>query len=201
MAAVYACGCATVPPETCSLPAAMHASPERRSGDDLRFFTQPPEMSSPLSYRPAYPADAEACVALRGQTRQNAVSRERLAELGITPASWAEDTRSGRLPGHVCVNGEQLVGYCFGDAASGEIVVLALLPDYEGRGIGRHLLGLMVQTLRAAGHQRLFLGCARDPATRSHGFYRHLGWRPTGEFDALGDEVLELTLNVSTSGG
>ncbi|MBA4340786.1 MAG: GNAT family N-acetyltransferase [Methylibium sp.] len=156
-------------------------------------------MSATLIYRPACPADAEACVALRGQTRQNAVSRERLAELGITPASWAEDTRCGRLPGHVCQDGEQLLGYCFGDAASGEIVVLALLPDYEGQGIGRRLLDLMVQTLRTAGHQRLFLGCARDPATRSHGFYRHLGWRPTGEFDALGDEVLELTLLVSAA--
>lgn len=171
-----------------SAAAMISASPDR-----------PNPMNATLTYRAAGPADAEACVALRGRTRQNAVSRERLAELGITPESWAEDTRSGRLPGHVCLDAEQLVGYCFGDAASGEIVVLALLPEHEGRGIGRHLLGLMVQTLREAGHPRLFLGCARDPATRSHGFYRHLGWRPTGEFDALGDEVLELTFQVSSS--
>ncbi len=175
----------------------MQNGVKRSSSDDRRLNLRLTDMSATLIYRPACPADAEACVALRGRTRQNAVSRERLAELGITPASWADDTRSGRLPGHVCLDGEQLVGYCFGDTASGEIVVLALLPEHEGRGIGRQLLGLMVQTLREAGHQRLFLGCARDPATRSHGFYRHLGWRPTGEFDALGDEVLELTLQVS----
>ncbi|WP_442906753.1 hypothetical protein [Janthinobacterium sp. 67] len=26
--------------------------------------------------------------------------------------------------------------------------------------------------LRAQGHQRLFLGCSSDPASRSYGFYR-----------------------------
>jgi hypothetical protein len=54
------------------------------------------------------------------------------------------------------------------------------------------LLARVVQDLRAAGHTRLFLGCARDPSTRSHGFYRHLGWQPTGEIDANDDEILEL---------
>jgi hypothetical protein len=54
------------------------------------------------------------------------------------------------------------------------------------------LLARVVQDLRAARHSRLFLGCARDPATRSHGFYRHLGWRPTGQIDANDDEILEL---------
>ena len=96
------------------------------------------------------------------------------------------------LPGHVCLDGETIVGYCFGDKASGEVVVLALLPAYEGRGIGRRLLGLVVDHLAALGHQRLFLGCAADPATRSHGFYRHLGWVSTGAFDGAGDEILEL---------
>ncbi|MER2177626.1 MAG: GNAT family N-acetyltransferase, partial [Stenotrophomonas maltophilia] len=32
---------------------------------------------------------------------------------------------------------------------------------------------------------------------RSHGFYRHLGWRPTGEIDSLGDEVLELHVGAT----
>jgi hypothetical protein len=37
----------------------------------------------------------------------------------------------------------------------------------------------------------LFLGCAADPAVRSYGFYRHLGWRSTSTFNEAGDEVLE----------
>lgn len=145
----------------------------------------------PLTIRPATPEDVPACVVLRGQTRQNAVSVERLAAAGITVESWAGEVRSGSLPGFVCMDDDSLAGYCFGDKASGEVVVLALLPAYEFRGIGRRLLGLLVQLLADSGHQRLFLGCSPDPGTRSHGFYRHLGWVSTGSLDAAGDEILE----------
>ena len=147
-----------------------------------------------LQYRPATPDDAAECVAIRGQTRENAISEERLGAIGITAESWAEDIRSGALPGHVCVAKGKVVGYCFGAAATGEVVVMALLPEFENRGIGRRLLKLVLKDLVGRGHRRLFLGCSRDPATRSYGFYRHLGWRPTGRLDKLGDEILELDL-------
>ncbi len=147
-------------------------------------------------YRAAVALDAVDCVVIRGQTRQNAVSADRLAALGITADSWGRDIQAGRLPGHVCVVDGRTAGYCFGDATTGEVVVLALLPRFEGCGIGKRLLSLVVHELQARGHGRLFLGCAKDPATRSHGFYRHLGWRPTGQIDTNDDEVLELVLNA-----
>ena len=49
-----------------------------------------------------------------------------------------------------------MAGYCFAGRDSGEVLVLALLPDYEGRGIGRQLLQDVVSLARDAGHQRLF---------------------------------------------
>jgi GNAT superfamily N-acetyltransferase len=70
--------------------------------------------------------------------------------------------------------------------------VLALLPEYESRGIGRTLLSRVAKDLWSLGFKRLFLGCSRNSSHRSYGFYRHLGWRPTGTFDAHADEVLEL---------
>jgi GNAT superfamily N-acetyltransferase len=152
-----------------------------------------------LTLRPALPSDIAACIDLRGRTRENAVSASRLAELGITEASWSAQVREAALPGVVATaqdtpDGDTLAGYCFGDAHSGEIVVLALLPRYEGQGLGRRLLDTMVAHLAALGHRRLFLGCSDKPAHRSHGFYRRLGWSPTGLKDGLGDEVLELRL-------
>jgi ribosomal protein S18 acetylase RimI-like enzyme len=137
------------------------------------------------------PDDAAACIDLRGRTRQNAVSAARLAAVGITEASWAEEVRTHKLPGYVCSVDDKMVGYCFGDAETGEVVVLALLPEYEDQGIGKELLRLAMSGLRSRGHERLFLGCSDDPATRSYGFYRHLGWRSTGVMDSNGDEVLE----------
>ena len=129
---------------------------------------------------------------IRGKTRENAIPADRLASVGITVASWSEEVRRGTLLGHVCLANEQIIGYCFGDSTSGEVVVLAVLPDFEGQGIGKKLLNLVVQDLLAAGFSRLFLGCAADPATRSHGFYRYLGWRSIGTYDRAGDEILEL---------
>lgn len=111
--------------------------------------------------------------------------------MGITRETWAADVAAGSLPGYVCVSRSTLAGYCFGARDTGEIVVLALLPEFENQGIGRTLLELMVDDFQALGFDRLFLGCSADPATRSYGFYRHLGWRSTGKIDAHGDEVLE----------
>ena len=150
-----------------------------------------------LTHRPAVPEDAPACIALRGRTRQNAVPAERLAAYGITAASWADGIRSGATPGCVCMDGDTLVGYCFGDRATGEVLVLALLPAFEGQGLGRDLLARVVRQLAGLGWTRLVLGCSTDPASRSHGFYRHLGWQPTGQLDAHGDEIVALVPSLN----
>ena len=144
-----------------------------------------------ITFCQATPDDTAACIAIRGKTRENAVSAERLMALGITLESWSHDVRSGKLWGLVCLADQQMVGYCFGDRLTGEIVVLALLPDWEGTGIGKRLLQGVVQQLHSDGFERLFLGCSSDPCSRSYGFYRHLGWRSTGKFDAAQDELLE----------
>lgn len=153
-----------------------------------------------LEFRSAVPEDAGACIDLRGRTRQNAFSEDALAGLGITRATWAEGIRDGSCPGHVCQSGDGLVGMAFADRDSGEVVVVAVLPEFESLGIGKQLLERTLQDLKAHGHTRSFLGCNSDPSSRSHGFYRRLGWCPTGEFDALGDEVLALSLDRFDAG-
>ena len=145
-----------------------------------------------LKYRPALPEDAAECVVVRGKTRQNAASEEWLRSIGITSKSWAENIRSGALPGDVCVVDGEIVGFCFGLRETGEIQVLAVLPDFENCGVGRELLNRTSKELAKLGHARLFLGCSPDPESRSYGFYRHLGWRSTGTFDKYGDEILEI---------
>lgn len=177
--------------------------PDTAEGDTLTY-----------RYRPAVPDDAPRCVAVRGQTRENAFSVDQLKAIGVTVDSWRAGIADGSLPGHVCLfdggrdgardggaggetggdPGGKVIGYCFGAPSSGEVVVLALLPEHENRGIGKKLLDTLVSDFKALGHQRLFLGCSANPAVRSYGFYRHQGWRSTGTVDAANDEVLELLL-------
>ena len=145
-----------------------------------------------IVYRRATTQDARDCIRIRGLTRDNAIPEQRLAELGITTASWAEGIRSEEVMGYVCLAGNHMVGYGFGSVTSGEVLVVALLPSHENQGIGRELLRLVTARLRASGHKRLFLGCSPDSTVRSYGFYRRLGWLSTGTFDSNGDEVLEL---------
>jgi ribosomal protein S18 acetylase RimI-like enzyme len=144
-----------------------------------------------LEYRSATPADARDCIRLRGLTRENAISEDWLASVGITTESWAKDIQDGASPGFVCVAEDEMAGYCFGSSKTGEVLVLAMHPNYENRGIGRELLRLVIACLQEQGHERLFLGCSPDPSVRSYGFYRHVGWSSTGTFDENGDEVLE----------
>jgi ribosomal protein S18 acetylase RimI-like enzyme len=156
-----------------------------------------PEMSSEvasLQFRSALPEDAGSCIDLRGKTRQNAFSAEALAAIGITLETWTEGIRTNQSPGHVCLADGAVVGMSFWDRASGEVLVVAVLPEFESLGIGKRLLENVLEDIRQAGFTRSFLGCNSDPASRSHGFYRRLGWTSTGETDALGDEVLELPL-------
>ena len=143
-------------------------------------------------FRETQPPDINACFSVRERTRENAIPRERLAAIGITPESSAEGLEAGRVKGWVCEDGGEVVGFCSGDTGTGEVLVLAVLPGYEGKGVGRRLLAEVVRELRAQGHGRVWLAASADPAHRSHGFYRAQGWKPTGEVDAAGDEILVL---------
>ena len=163
---------------------------------NVRHHKIPPSSLVQLEYSIAVPEDSAECVSLRGKTRQNAVSEARLRSIGITVETWARDIRTGNLLGHVCRQNRKMIGYCFGSRQDGEIVVLALLPEFEGLGIGKELLARVIRELAALGHTRQFLGCSPDAQNRSHGFYRHLGWRPTGNFDKHGDEILELKFRL-----
>ena len=148
-----------------------------------------------LEFRTAPPDFAAEYIRLRGLTRENAVSEERLRSLGITAETWANDILSTELQGFIAQCDQEVIGYCFGHTKSGEIAVLAVRPTFEHQGVGQKLLALVVDQLRQHGHNKLFLCCSSDPEVRSYGFYRHLGWRSTGTVDERGDEILELPLS------
>jgi len=143
------------------------------------------------SYRPMLIDDLPAAFAVRLSTIENAITMERLeSDYGITPQSLAAAMRSD-VKGWLCEDAGKVVGFAMGDLSNGEVGVVAVLPGYEGRGIGKNLLTLVQNWLFSGGHSEIWLLSNPDSTIRAHGFYRKLGWRAVGE--RRGDnEVMKL---------
>jgi GNAT superfamily N-acetyltransferase len=69
-------------------------------------------------------------------------------------------------------------GFSAADPRDGSICALFVHPSYEGRGIGRALLPLACDILKASGHAMAVLTTAA--ATRAERFYRTDGWTEIG---------------------
>ena len=143
-----------------------------------------------IAYRPASEGDFARCTEIRGLTSDNAISRSELAAIGVTPETWKPRLRTGSYTGFVAEADGVVIGFSFGDTGNGEVLVLAVLAGYEGRGIGRELLALITTKLLASGHRELWLAASATPDVRSYGFYRRVGWTPTATYDDNGDEIL-----------
>jgi ribosomal protein S18 acetylase RimI-like enzyme len=151
-----------------------------------------------LQYREMRVAEIQSRLGLTDVAREIR-SRALLAKLGVQLPPSPVDLLDGKLKAWECINGygshqrgSQLVGHCTGDLTTGEILHLQVGAGYEGRGIGKTLLLLTVASLRTGGARRIWLAATPDPTARAYGFYRAVGWRPTGERTRAGEEILEL---------
>jgi len=135
--------------------------------------------------------DLPAVFAVRLSTIENAVTMEEMEDrYGVTPQSLSEAMKS-HVKGWLCEDSGSVVGFSMGDGSKGEVQVVAVLPEYEGRGIGKILLARVQTWLFSMGHEEIWLLANPDPSTRAHGFYRRQGWHATGTM-RHGDEVLKL---------
>jgi len=62
------------------------------------------------------------------------------------------------------------------DHATGELCVIAVLPECEGRGIGNELMRLAKTWLAASDGTRAWFTTDVDLRLRAYGFYRKRGW-------------------------
>lgn len=128
-----------------------------------------------MNFREITSADIPALFEVRIRTRENAYTLEALEALGITPASVAEKL-AGTFKGWVAEAEGRVVGFSMADRAEGELWVVAVLPDYEGRGAGDGLMALAEGWLWSQGCASAWLTTDVDTARRAYGFYRRRGW-------------------------
>ena len=128
-----------------------------------------------MEFREITAADVPALFHIRTRTRENTYTLEELERLGITMPSVTAKLASS-FKGWLCIDREQAVGFCMADRSTGELWVIAVLPEYEKRGIGDTLMGLAENWLWTSGCARAWLTTDIDTTLRAYGFYRQRGW-------------------------
>jgi GNAT superfamily N-acetyltransferase len=144
-----------------------------------------------IEFRDLKSQDFERCIEIRGMTRDNPIPAEILQEFGVTKDAWVPLVRDKRIVGVIAEYNDEVIGFCSGDVNTGKVLALALLPEFEGLGLGKNILVLVADKIFSLGRDKLWLAASPNPEIRAHGFYRHLGWVPTGVIDKNRDELLE----------
>jgi len=147
-----------------------------------------------LTYREIATDDIPRVLEIRVSTRENKLTMEELANRWeVTPESMSKALQKD-VKGWLCEDSRAAVGFSMGNKKTGEMLVVAVLPGHERRGIGKNLMTLIQDWLWSHGHSELWLLATPAPDIRAYGFYRTLGWRATGEIED-GHEVMKLYKN------
>lgn len=137
-----------------------------------------------MKFREVTPADLPALFLVRIATKENIVTREFLTSIGITVESLTAALASTHR-GWLCEVDGRPVGFTLGNRSTGELEVIAVLPEHEGRGIGRRLMHLLQDWFWSEGLTKVWL--TTGPATtRAYRMYRTLGWKDCGPAEGGG---------------
>jgi GNAT superfamily N-acetyltransferase len=128
-----------------------------------------------MAIRPIEVRDIPELFDIRASTRENAFSREALREMGITEESVASALGSTHC-GWLSESEGKKIGFAIGDGSTGEISVIAVLPQFEGQGTGARLLEAVESWLYSLKWPELWLWTSSNPATRAFSFYTKRGW-------------------------
>ena len=132
-----------------------------------------------MIFREALVSDFTRLHEVRMAVRENKLSNPNL----ITEKDYA-DFISVRGKGWLCEVEDRVVGFSIVDLQEKNIWALFVLPEFEGKGIGKKLHDLMLDWYFSKTTENVWLGTSPD--TRAEIFYRKNGWtaigkRPNGE--------------------
>lgn len=133
-----------------------------------------------MHIRPAMVDDVEKLFEIRCSVRENHMTREEMAALGITPESVQDMIGGGHYSVPVAVADGEAVGFAMAHIAECSVFALFVAPAHEGQGIGAKLLAHVEEALRQNGVRQAWLATDADERVRAVGFYRHHGWRDAG---------------------
>lgn len=113
------------------------------------------------------------------QTIRNAVRENRLSDPSKVTNSDVQDYILNRGKGWVYEHDGKIAGFAIGDLQDANIWALFILPDMEGKGIGKLLHDKMINWMFNQGLSSIWL--STEPGTRAEKFYHKAGWQETGK--------------------
>ena len=112
------------------------------------------------------------------QIVRNAVKENQLSNPNLIPDDLVEEFITKRGKGFVCEIDDIIVGFSIVDFVENNVWALFLLPDFEGKRIGKKLHQLMLDEYFSKTKETIWL--STEANSRAETFYKKQGWKNAG---------------------
>ena len=131
-----------------------------------------------MKYRKMTSADVLTIFEIAILGKEKSFTREALYAVGITEEMVADTLDGARThEGWICECDDKVVGFSMANRGTGELWVMAVLPEYEKRGIGSKLHDTAIDFIKAQDFKEAWLGVLQDIQVNAYGFFTKRGWK------------------------
>ena len=126
-----------------------------------------------MNFRQAIPEDIPQIQIVRNSVKENQLSNPNLI-----PDDLVEEFITKRGKGFVCEIDDKIVGFSIVDFVENNVWALFLLPEFEGKGIGKKIHQLMLDEYFSKTKETIWL--STEANSRAETFYKKQGWKNAG---------------------
>ena len=112
------------------------------------------------------------------QIVRNSVKENQLSNPNLIPDNLVEEFITKRGKGFVCEIDDIIVGFSIVDFVENNVWALFLLPEFEGKGIGKKIHQLMLDEYFSKTKETIWL--STEANSRAETFYKKQGWKNAG---------------------
>ena len=112
------------------------------------------------------------------QIVRNSVKENQLSNPNLIPDELVEEFITKRGKGFVCEIDNKIIGFSIVDFVENNVWALFILPEFEGKRIGKKLHQLMLDEYFSKTKETIWL--STEANSRAETFYKKQGWKNAG---------------------